>query len=277
MPILNGLLTLLLFSGVFFWISLCISRQTAGELEQGWRWLEWRPLPGDLPAWMFTAFLGSFLLQLILGAGLSLAGGMESAPMLPVVLFSILSFQGVLAGVMLLRLHRARIPIEEVCGLRHPFTRRDLVWGLVGLCLALPVVALSVLVTKGLFASAGRELNLQPMVEQLGGVEGGWQWAALFLLVGFIGPLLEEVVFRGFLFTWLSQRWGRWRGLALQALVFSVIHQHLASGLTLMVLAVVLGLLYVYTRRLMVCVWTHALFNSMTLVNAMVAGTEGML
>lgn len=262
-----GLLSLF---GLFFWVSILLPATATNRMKEGWRWLQWRPLPVDLPFWMTLAFLVSFTLQLAY-VTLVLRGGEHTLPPGVQVLISILCFQGLLTATLFIRMRRAQLDVPTALGMEHPFRLHEVTAGLVGYCMSLPLVGIAGLLTHELYSRLQWEILPQPLLEEFSRIEGWMNWLTLFLLVGFIGPLLEEVVFRGFLFTWLRQQIGVHAGLWIQALVFALIHQHGTGFLPLFALSVVLGLAYVYTRRLMVCVWMHAFFNMVTLVNVMIA------
>ena len=268
------LIGVLLLSGMFFWISLLFSKHAAFALKTGWGWLEWRPLPHDLPRAMAWGFVSCFVLQQLFGLLVITGGLLEILPPGLFILFSILLFQGLLTFVLYRHLRRCGLDTLEVLGLAFPLRFQDVVWGWVGYCMCMPLVGLSSFLTKALFDRFQWKVQVQPMIEELSKVEGWLNWLSLFLLVGFIGPLLEEVVFRGFVFAWLRQKIGAVPGLITQALIFAVIHQHAASMLPLFSLALLLGLIYVYTRRLMPCVWAHALFNTLTLIYTMSGAPE---
>ncbi|WFB35443.1 CPBP family intramembrane metalloprotease [Kiritimatiellota bacterium B12222] len=263
---LEWVIGILLVFGICFWISLFFSTQASRSLKVGWGWLDWRPLPHDLPQMMLVTFFVGFVLQLCLGALLSYGSVAETLPPGLLILVSILLFQGLMAFVFFQHLQRRGLEPLDVLGMENPLRLLDVVWGLAAYCMCLPLVGLSAGITQYLFTQFQWEMKVQPMIEQLSQLTGWLNWVSLFLLVGFIGPLLEEVVFRGFVFTWLRQRLGTVSGIVIQALIFAVIHQHVASLLPLFALAVLLGWAYVYTRRLMVCVWAHAIFNTMTLI-----------
>ncbi len=257
---------LLVISGVFFWLSLLLSQKTAGALNVGSRWLEWRPLPHDLTFRMVLAFFSGYVLQQLFGLLLFSLQLVDKLPIGMIVLLPMIFFQGLMTFVLYSHLHRSGLNPLEVLGMEEPFRVRDQIWGLVGFCMCLPLVAMSAKLTEWLYITFRWELENQPILEMVSNVDGWMNWVSLFLLVGFIGPLLEEVVFRGFLHTWLHQKLGLVPGLLLQAILFAVIHAHTASLLPLFCLAVLLGLVYIYTRRLMACVWVHALYNTMTLI-----------
>lgn len=276
MPVEAGLLWILgglsLF-GLFFWVSILLPSASTPRMQKGWRWLQWRPLPHDLPQWMTLAFLIGLFLQYGF-VTFVLTGRHETLPAGVQILISILCFQGLLAITLFARLHKARLDVPSALGLESPYRIREINAGLVGYCMALPLVGLAGLFTQGIYGIFDWEIATQPLLDSFSGVSGWMNWVTLFLLVGFIGPLLEEVIFRGFLFTWLRQKIGIHGGLWLQAIIFAVIHQHGAGLLPLFALSIVLGLAYVYTQRLMVCVWLHAFFNTATLINVILSTSE---
>ncbi|NIM08754.1 MAG: CPBP family intramembrane metalloprotease, partial [Planctomycetales bacterium] len=48
-----------------------------------------------------------------------------------------------------------------------------------------------------------------------------------------VAPVAEEVLFRGFAYPALKQRYGMWRGLVIVSLLFAVVHFHTPSVLPL--------------------------------------------
>jgi uncharacterized protein len=80
----------------------------------------------------------------------------------------------------------------------------------------------------------------------------------LFLLLIY-SPLIEELIFRGFLLQRWSVKWGlRW-GIVASSSLFGLLHLNNPLGLTLF--GVVMGLLYVRSRSLWVPVACHSLNN----------------
>ncbi len=85
-----------------------------------------------------------------------------------------------------------------------------------------------------------------------------YDWLMLFLLLVY-APLVEELVFRGFLLQRWSMKWGlRW-GLIASSVLFGLLHLNNPLGLTLF--GLVMGLLYVRTHSLWVPIACHSLNN----------------
>jgi|GEM_PF-760969 len=153
---------------------------------------------------------------------------------------------------------------------------RDLVVGLAGFV----VGTLFTWATLAAVAAAARaggsdvpEVN-HTLLEQLGREP---TLAAVTQLVGIavlMGPLLEEVVFRGLLQTLLIDTLGRrfrWTAVLIAAAVFALIHAGAVSWHGwpgLFVLGLVLGWLYERTGSLLPCYLAHALFNAANIAMA---------
>jgi uncharacterized protein len=92
-------------------------------------------------------------------------------------------------------------------------------------------------------------------------------------------PLVEEVVYRGVLYSGIERAWGRSAGIVLVTLLFAGVHyfQYRASyaALTLIVsLSLVLTLLRAVTGRLLPCVATHLVYNGLNAVFLLAAPEE---
>lgn len=262
-PWLQLLSTLLMLCGLSFWVSLLFSGQTAPRLAEGWRWLDWRPLPHDTGRVLLWGFVVSFLLQSL---AFAVIPGVRSAPAFFQIALTLLVYQGAIVWWIYRHLRRVRVPESDALGLGGGLRMYEMVWGLVGYCMVLPPVWLAMLLTEGLFQMWGWELRPQQMVQWIQVESSVPQSLALLVLIGFVGPFLEEVIFRGVLFPVLVRKTGTVTGLVLQAGIFALIHLHAGSMVALFLLGVLLGIVYVYTHRLMACVWTHALFNTVTLL-----------
>ena len=80
----------------------------------------------------------------------------------------------------------------------------------------------------------------------------------LFLLLVY-APIVEELVFRGFLLQRWASKWGLRSGLITSSLLFGILHINNPVGLTLF--GLVMGLLYVRSRSLWIPIACHSLNN----------------
>ncbi len=93
--------------------------------------------------------------------------------------------------------------------------------------------------------------------------DAGVIWAMAFSAV-IVAPVVEEVIFRGYLYPVVKRYTERWFAALFTGLLFGVIHFNLLSLPTLVVLGVVLVVLYEVTGSLWVTIACHASFNGTT-------------
>jgi membrane protease YdiL (CAAX protease family) len=85
--------------------------------------------------------------------------------------------------------------------------------------------------------------------------------ALLFLAGGFIGPVAEEIFFRGVIYGYL-RRWGFWPALGVSTLIFTLLHTG-AAGLPVpqIVGGLVFAAAYEIEKKLLVPITIHVLGN----------------
>jgi uncharacterized protein len=96
-----------------------------------------------------------------------------------------------------------------------------------------------------------------------------------------IVPLVEEVLFRGFLQTWMRQKWGIKRSIFFTSLIFACFHFSYSQGwnnieliVSLFLLACFLGFLYERQRSIWAPVGLHMMFNGISIL--MIIWQEGI-
>jgi membrane protease YdiL (CAAX protease family) len=82
------------------------------------------------------------------------------------------------------------------------------------------------------------------------------------LLIGFIGPFVEEVVFRGVIQSHLVRRHGPWWGILITSLFFGIYHWDLGQGLLAVIIGVYLGYMAYRTRSIWPSILAHMLVNT---------------
>lgn len=80
-----------------------------------------------------------------------------------------------------------------------------------------------------------------------------------------IAPVVEETLFRGFLYGIAKRFSDRWFATIVVSFLFSAMHQHVGSLVPLFVLAVCFTLAYEATGCLLVPVFMHSLFNALNI------------
>lgn len=84
----------------------------------------------------------------------------------------------------------------------------------------------------------------------------------MFLFVWLVGPICEEIIFRGLLWGAIQrQQWGRWAAFALSTAIFAASHLEPIRTTLLLVIAVPIGLARLRTGRLPASVVAHQMNN----------------
>lgn len=123
------------------------------------------------------------------------------------------------------------------------------------------------------YAYVTRSLGLMPsatsdLTTLFGANASGLVMAVVMVVV--VGPLVEEVVFRGALLEGLTARLGPWPAIIVQALLFAAFHRSLWMLMPMFVLGVILGWLANSRDSLWPPIALHALYNAITVVLAFV-------
>lgn len=127
------------------------------------------------------------------------------------------------------------------------------------LALIQPAGALSNLLIQAL----GFEVELQSPVTKLFEIEDPDRLANLIFLAVVIAPVIEEIVFRGFLHPMLKSIVPTWLAIVLTSLVFAAFHFHAPVFAQLFLLAVIMSLGYEFTGSLGLCILIHMFFNAL--------------
>tara|TARA_B100001250_G_C19673626_1_gene732637 strand:- start:250 stop:987 length:738 start_codon:yes stop_codon:yes gene_type:complete len=91
----------------------------------------------------------------------------------------------------------------------------------------------------------------------------------LFIAIGIIQPIFEEVLFRGFLFEHLERKWGGFITILITSITFSIVHfqyNFFILFLVLFPMAALLGYSRWKTKSLLPAIIIHCINNSLTLL-----------
>ncbi len=208
---------------------------------------------------------------LVLAAAL---GGLASLPLFLVfgtlgALLHMAFLLALVAAVVVLRARRAAGELAAL-GLGRGAGLRSGALGLLGYLLFLfplwGVLALWPHVAPAL----GIELEVQPVIQMVLALDRASLIVASVFAVA-VNPFLEELVFRGFLQTFLARRLGTLGGLVVSSVAFALLHGVSAFG-PIFVLSLFLGWLFLRTGRLWTAWAAHATHNGLTLVYLLAAG-----
>lgn len=204
-------------------------------------------------------FLGLVALGLL--AGLLLRrlgdGGTIDLPRAAILALQYLAFTGVAVAAALRRVRAPRHRRLAVLGLRARTLPRLLAEG---------IGAYGVLVFVAL-ATTFRPQQLAPLLQSgerlMVTVQTPSARIVLFVLLCVIAPLMEELIFRGFVYPALRRRLSVFSSVVASALLFALMHQSLQALAPIAVIGVALAVLYERNRSLVPCIICHALNNTL--------------
>ena len=153
------------------------------------------------------------------------------------------------------------LPKRDLLGLHRPVTS---FWKTVGLILGALVAIYALSAALDPFLNAGEEQGLTP---ERWDPDRAPQYAASFVAVAVIAPIVEELTFRGEGFTLLG-RYGRGVAIVGTALAFGLSHGLLIALPILTVFGLGLAWLRDRTGSIYPCMALHAFFNGIALIAA---------
>ncbi len=90
-----------------------------------------------------------------------------------------------------------------------------------------------------------------------------WLLVYSAIMVVVLGPIVEEIFFRGFAYNAVKKKWGRQTAMVLTAAVFAGLHGNLIGFLPIMVLGLLLAYVYEKTGSLIPAITIHILHNGL--------------
>jgi uncharacterized protein len=139
---------------------------------------------------------------------------------------------------------------------------RVLSTGTILLFFAYSLIFVSELITQRLFGSGSSKQNI---VELFSGSRTVEQRIMIIVFAVAIAPVVEEFLFRFFLYGVLKRYFGRFLGMIVNALLFAAAHTHLPSFVPLFILGSCFTIAYEWSGSILVSMTMHALFNSLSL------------
>jgi len=87
----------------------------------------------------------------------------------------------------------------------------------------------------------------------------------LYLNVSLIGPIVEEIMFRGIILNRLTKRWGFNVGIIVSSLLFAIQHLEMAI-IGAFLWGIIMSLLYIKTNNIMIPITLHIINNSLATI-----------
>jgi membrane protease YdiL (CAAX protease family) len=248
----NVLFALYFFAGICVYLALIlqISARTA-------------PLGGaatksfGFPEAMLAAALISFLLLNISASVSRSSVELNARDLLANLIFTVVM---VLFIATFLKLRG--IDLSSVAGFFRLNFLRAVSMGTILLLAAYPLIALSEAVTQSLFGSGSSKQNV---VELFSGSHTIEQRIMIIVFAVAIAPVVEEFLFRFFLYGVIKRYFGRFLGITVNALLFAAAHTHFPSFVPLFVLGSCFTIAYEWSGSILVAMTMHSLFNTVSL------------
>ncbi len=140
---------------------------------------------------------------------------------------------------------------------------RALSTGIILLLAAYPLISLANMITQGLFGSGSSRQNI---VELFSGSHTIEQRIMIIVFAVAIAPVVEEFLFRFFLYGVIKRYLGSFLGTIGNAVLFAAAHAHFPSFVPLFVLGSCFTIAYEWSGSILVAMTMHSLFNSVTLI-----------
>lgn len=180
---------------------------------------------------------------------------------LEMVLFGfILQSLIILLALLVVIILRRRLSLKAL-----GFVRSDQSWILRGILLA--IAAIPAVAVVNIIVSSFRGAPLEnPQMELLnpGRLSPGPVLMTM-IAAGFVAPLVEEVVFRGFFYGWLRTRYGQVLSMVVSAGLFSLLHGIAILIPALFVVGLMLAWIYEKSGSLWPAIVMHSVFNCIML------------
>jgi len=138
--------------------------------------------------------------------------------------------------------------------------------GLVGYVAFFPLLIVTALVAVLVAFLFSLEPEQNPLVPMVLGSDSFWFLAFLFIFGGLVGPVTEEVFFRGFFYPALRQRVGRMAAIGINAFCFAALHGNLIQLAPLLGLGLILALLRERTGSVVASTVLHCVHNTLVLI-----------
>ena len=153
------------------------------------------------------------------------------------------------------------INVGTLGGFRISFVRA-LSIGAILLFFAYPLIVLCDTITQWFFGGGSSKQNI---VEFFSGSRTIEQRSLIIVFAVTIAPVIEEFLFRFFLYGVFKRYFGRLVGITFSALLFAAAHAHFPSFVPLFVLGSCFAIAYEWSGSILVPMTMHSLFNSFTL------------
>ncbi len=147
-------------------------------------------------------------------------------------------------------------------GLRSFFLFKNISSGIAGYVFILPLLFAVLLFSVWISNLLGYKPEPQPVFEVFMEEERCGFLLFFTIFVSILGPIIEEIFFRGFMYNAIKKRIGIIGAAFISASIFSLLHTNIVGFLPIMVLGLLLAYLYERTGSLVASMTVHVVHNS---------------
>lgn len=131
--------------------------------------------------------------------------------------------------------------------------------------ITLPLIILAGYVVNLIFSYYGITPEMQDVVQWVLDEKSSFVLVCLMFFGIIIAPIIEEILFRGFLLSALKKSLGRRYAIVVSAALFAAVHIDVFAFLQIFILGILLGHLYEKTKTLAASIIVHITHNLFTL------------
>lgn len=136
---------------------------------------------------------------------------------------------------------------------------RDILWGFGGYCAILPLILAASAINQVIFQDT--TISSNPVFSLLGNMQSQLDYFLLLVMVVIIGPAVEEIIFRGYLYTAFRKYFNFAFSALVVSFLFSFIHADVFALIPILCIGFVLSAVYEYTGSIVSSFTAHALWN----------------
>lgn len=227
------------------------------------------PRSGFSVGYIVLAWLSAYVLATLFAIAFQLLTGSRdlTGDRAPTWAFTVVAFALWIPNVAMLIFVSGRRGTGDF---RHDFAfwfrGRDLLGIPIGIVSQLLLVGIVTWPFRQVFPDAYSNNEIDKRATNLVDAAHGY-WIILLALIVTIGaPVVEELVFRGFIQGGLQQRFRQTTALIISAIWFTIVHANPIEFPGLFAFGLVLGICFMKTKRLGMSVWAHVAFNATALL-----------
>ena len=138
---------------------------------------------------------------------------------------------------------------------------RNVVYGIAGYVAAVPLLLVTLIITTIVIMKFNLKPPVQPIVDMLIKEEKIPILIYSSIFAAIVGPVMEEIFFRGFMYNALRKYAGVFWSIMITSVMFSLLHAHWVGFLPILILGILLSYLYEKTGSLVPSFIVHIMHN----------------